>query len=91
MSRVLPGTAPHVTAQTQVDLAPASAWIEAHYEAFRGQWVAIRLEEPALVASAPTLCQLWQAAAPAQLQDCLLQYVYTVEEEHQVQGPWWEG
>jgi hypothetical protein len=88
MSRVLPGTAPQVTAQASADLAPASAWIEAHYNAFRGQWVAVRLEEPALVASAPTLCQLWQTASPTQFQNCLLQYIYTVEEEHQAQGPW---
>jgi hypothetical protein len=91
MSRVLPGTASQVTAQVRADLIPASAWIEAHYGAFRGQWVAVHLEEPALVASAPTLCQLWQTASPAQLKDCLLQYVYTVEEEHQARGPWWEG
>jgi hypothetical protein len=91
MSRVLPGTAPHITTQTRVDLAPATAWIEAHYEEFRGQWVAVRLENPMLVASAPTLHQLCQVALLAQLTNCLLHYIYTVEEEHQPQGPWWEG
>jgi hypothetical protein len=88
MSRALPGTVPHVTAQAGTDLAPAVAWIETHYEEFRGQWVAVRLGNPVLVASAPTLHQLWQAASPTQLTDCLLHYVYTVEEEHQPQGPW---
>jgi hypothetical protein len=63
---------------TNVDLAPASAWIEAHYDEFRCQWVAVCLEEPTLVASAPTLHQLWQVVSPTQLKDCLLQYVYTV-------------
>ena len=70
MSRILPGTAPHVTAQTCAELASAAAWIEAHYEAFRGQWVAVRLHDPVLVASAPTLHQLWQMASPAQLSHC---------------------
>jgi hypothetical protein len=91
MSRVLPGTVPQVTVLAQADLAPAAAWIEAHYDEFRGQWVAVRLAEPVLVASAPTLHQLWQVVSPTQLKGCLLQYVYTVEEEHQAQGPWWEG
>jgi hypothetical protein len=91
MSRVLPGTVPHVTDQARADLSPAAAWIEAHYEEFRGQWVAVRLSNPGLVASAPTLYQLWQVASPGQLTDCLLHYVYTAEEEHQPQGPWWEG
>ncbi len=91
MSRVLPGTTPHVTAQLCVDLAPAAAWIEAHYEAFRGQWVAVRLQDPVLVASVPTLYQLWQMASPAQLSHCLLHYVYTVAEEGQPLGPGWEG
>lgn len=91
MSRVLPGTPPRVTAQPRADLTPAAAWIDAHYDEFRGQWVAVRLENPVLVARALTLPQLWQAASPARLKGCLLQYVYTVEEEHQVQGPWWEG
>lgn len=85
MSRLLPGTPPHMRAQPCADLTPAIAWIEAHYDAFRGQWVAVRLEDLALVASAPTLSQLWQVASPARLQDCLLHYVYTVEEEHEVQ------
>jgi hypothetical protein len=91
MARVLLGTAPHVTAQPPADLTPAAAWIEAHYENFRGQWVAVRLENPLLVASAPTLRQLWQTVPPAQLTECLLHYVYTVEEEGQLLGPWWEG
>ena len=91
MSRVLPGTAPHVTAQTRADLAPAATWIEVHYEAFRGQWVAVRLQDPVLVASASTLHQLWQMASPAQLSHCLLHYVYTVAEEGQPLGPGWAG
>ena len=91
MARVLPGTAPQVMAQGHVDLTPALTWIEAHYDEFRGQWVAVRLVDPVLVASAPTLSQLWQVAAPAQLKDCVLHYVWTVQEEHQAQGPWWEG
>ena len=91
MSRVLPGTAPSTTAQARADLIPAAAWIEAHYDDFRGQWVAVRLENPVLVVSAPTLRQLWQMVSPTQLTDCLLQYVYTVEEEGQPLGPWWEG
>jgi hypothetical protein len=64
-------------AQPGADLTLAIAWIEAHYDAFRGQWVAVRLEDPVLVASAPTLPQLWQMASPARFQDCLLQYIYT--------------
>ena len=44
-----------------------------------------------LVASAPMLSQLWQVASPAQLKDCVLHYVWMVQEEHQAQGPWWEG
>jgi hypothetical protein len=91
MSRVLPGTPPHATAQPGADLTPAAAWIEAHYDEFRGQWVAVRLEDPVLVAHAPTLSQLWQVASPARLKECLLHYVHTVEEEHHVQGPRWEG
>jgi hypothetical protein len=91
MSRVLPGTAPQVTAQARVDLSPALTWIEARYDEFRGQWVAVRLAEPALVAHAPTLSQLWQTAPSRELMDCVVHYVCTVEEEHQVQGPWWEG
>jgi hypothetical protein len=91
MSRVLPGTPPHVTAPVRPDLAPATAWIEAHYEAYRGQWIAVRLKDPVLVAQAPTLRHLWQVASPTQLKACLLHYVSTVEAEHQPQGPWWEG
>ncbi len=86
MSRVLSGTPPHVTVRPRANLTPAGAWIDAHYDEFRGQWVAVCLEDPVLVASAPTLPQLWQVASPVRLKDCLLQYVYTVEEEHQVQG-----
>ena len=41
MSRVLPGIPPHITAQPRADLTPAAAWIEAHYDEFRGQWVAV--------------------------------------------------
>ena len=78
MSRVLPGTPPHVMAQPGADLTLAAAWIEAYYDEFRGQWVAVRLEDPVLVASAPTLPQLWQVASRARLKDCLLHYVYTV-------------
>ena len=89
MSRVFPGTPPCVMARSRADLTSAAAWIDAHYDEFRGQWVAVRLEDPVLVASAPTLPQLWKAASPARLKSCLLQYVYTAEEEHQVQGPWW--
>jgi hypothetical protein len=91
MSRVLPGTPPYVTDQVRPDLAPAAAWIETHYEVLRGQWIAVRLKDPVLVAQAPTLRQLWQVASPMQLKECLLQYVYTTEEEHQPQGPGWEG
>ena len=91
MSRVLPGTAPHITAKARADLTPAATWIEAHYDDMRGQWVAVRLENPVLVASAPTLHHLWQMVSPAQLTNCLLQYIYTVEEEGQPLGPWWEG
>jgi hypothetical protein len=91
MARVLPGTAPHITAKARADLTPATAWIESHYDDLRGQWVAVRLANPVLVASAPTLRHLWQRVSPAQLTDCLLQYVYTVEEAGQLVGPWWEG
>ena len=34
-----------------------------------------QMEDPVLVASAPTLPQLWQVASRAQLKDCLLHYV----------------
>jgi hypothetical protein len=91
MSNVLPGTSPHITAHVQADPTPAAAWIEAHYEDLRGQWVAVCLEHPRLVASAPTVRQLWQIVPPAQLTGCLLQYVYTVEEEGQPVGPRWDG
>ena len=90
MSRVLPGTAPQVVAHNQADMQPAFAWIEAHADACRGQWVAVRLVDPVLVASAPTLTQLWQMASPAQLKDCVLQYIGTVENAHQPQGPGWD-
>jgi len=90
MSKVLAGTAPHVLEQAPPDLASASAWIEGHYDELRGQWVAVRLDEPALVASAPTLNQLWEVAPPVRLKDCLIHYVCTAEEEKQAQGPWWE-
>ena len=92
MSRVLPGTTPYITAQAREELPPAAAWIEAHYDDLRGHWVAVRLENPDLVTSAPTLRQLWQIVSPTQLTDCLLHYVYTVEEEGQtlfcLQGEW---
>jgi len=54
MARVLPGTAPQVVAHNQADMPPAFAWIEAHADACRGRWVAVRLVDPVLVASAPT-------------------------------------
>ncbi len=91
MARVLPGTAPQMTAQCQVEPSPAIAWIEAHYDAWRGQWVAVRLEKPVLVASAPTLSQLLQATSATQLKACLVHYIHTLEEESQVQGPEWQG
>ena len=90
MARVLPGTVPHVVAHGQADMRPAFAWIEAHSDAFRGQWIAVRLVDPVLVASAPTLTQLWQMASPALLKDCVLQYIGTVENAHQAQGPGWD-
>ena len=90
MSRVLPGTAPRVVANSRVDVGPACIWIEAHYETLRGQWVAVRLTDPVLVAKAPTLTQLWQLAPPTVLQDCLVHYVSTVEDEQVAQGPWWD-
>jgi hypothetical protein len=64
-------------------MRPAFAWIEAHAEAYRGQWVAVRLVDPVLVASASTLTQLWQMASLALLKDCVLQYIGTVENAHQ--------
>ena len=90
MARVLLGTAPQIVAQTPPAPAAAQAWIEAHYEALRGQWVAVRLHEPVLVASAPTLSQLLEGGDPVELKTCLVQYVYTVEQEHQPVGPWWQ-
>ncbi|ETW95308.1 MAG: hypothetical protein ETSY1_31210 [Candidatus Entotheonella factor] len=53
MARVLPGTAPRIVSPSQPEYTSATAWIAAHYEALRGQWVAVLLAEPALVASAP--------------------------------------
>jgi hypothetical protein len=90
MARVLPGTAPQVVAHRQADMRPAFAWIEAYADACRGQWIAVRLVDPALVASAPTLTQLWQMASPALLKDCVLHYIGTVENAHQPQGPGWD-
>ena len=87
MSCVLPGTAPSTTAQARADLTPAAAWIEARYDDFHRQWVAVRLENPVLVASAPALRQLWQTVLLTQLTDCLLQYVYTVKKGN----PWVRG
>jgi hypothetical protein len=89
MARVLPGTVPHVVAHGQA-VRPAFAWIEAHADAFRRQWIAVRLVDPVLVASAPTLTQLWQMASPALLKDCVLHYIGTVENAGQVQGPGWD-
>jgi hypothetical protein len=60
---------PHVTGQVRPDLAPAAAWIETHYDALRGQWIAVRLKDPVLVAQAPILRQLWQVASPKQLKE----------------------
>jgi len=90
MARVLPGTAPQVVAQTPLEPSSATAWIEAHYEELRGQWVAVRLKEPALVASASTLSQLLAAIDPAELKACLVQYVYTLDQEQHVRSPWWQ-
>ena len=90
MARVLSGTAPQMTAQGQVDTSPASAWIEAHYEELRGRWVAVRLDPPALVASASTLDQLFDAVPGDELNACLVQYVYTLEQERAIPGPWWQ-
>jgi hypothetical protein len=67
-------------------MRPALTWIEVHSDAFRGQWVAVRLVDPVLVASAPTLTQLWQMISPALLKDCVLYYIGTVENAGQVQG-----
>ena len=78
MARVLAGTPPQVVAPSPADPQQALAWIQAHDETFRGQWVAVRLRGPALIAQAPTLTQLWQVAAPAALQDCLIHSVRPV-------------
>ena len=90
MARVLPGAAPHVVTRGQADVRPAFAWIEAHADAFRGQWIAVRLVDPVLVASAPTLIHLWHMALPALLKDCVLHYIGTVENANQAQGPGWD-
>jgi hypothetical protein len=91
MARVLAGTPPQVVARSPIDTQQALAWLQAHYETFRGQWVAVRLRDPALIAQAPTLTQLWQVAAPAALQDCLIQYVSTVKNDQQVPGLEWDA
>jgi hypothetical protein len=90
MARVLPGTAPHVVAHGQADMRPAFAWIEAHADAWRGQWIAVRLVDPMAVASAPTLTQWWQMAEPALLKDGVLHSISTVENASQAQGPGWD-
>jgi len=90
MARVLLGTAPRVVAHSQVDVRPACAWIEARDDAFRGQWVAVRLIDPVLVATAPTLTQVWQIASPALLKDCVLHSIGTIEHADQAQGPGWD-
>jgi hypothetical protein len=90
MARVLPGTAPQMVAQVQLEPSSATAWIETHYEELRGQWVAVRLKEPVLVASASTLSQLLESTDPAELKACLVQYVYTLDQEQHVPGPWWQ-
>ena len=90
MARVLPGTAPQVVAHGQANMRPAFAWIEKHADACRGQWVAVRLVDPVLVASASTLTQLWQMASPALLKDCVLHSIGTVENANQAQGPGWD-
>jgi hypothetical protein len=72
-------------------MRPAFAWIDAQAEAYRGQWVAVRLVDPVLVASAPALTQLWQMASLALLKDCVPQYIGTIENAHQAQGPGWDG
>ena len=90
MARVLQGTTPQVIVEAQPELSAARAWIEAHYETFRGQWVAVRLDEPELVESAPTLSQLFDRCDPVTLDTCLVHYVYTLEQERQHVGPWWQ-
>jgi hypothetical protein len=90
MALVLSGTAQNVVAQVQLGPSSATAWIEAHYEELRSQWVAVRLKESALVASASTLSQLLAATDPAALKACLVQYVYTLEQEQHIPGLWWQ-
>jgi hypothetical protein len=86
MARVLPGTVPQVVAHSQPDVRPAFTWIESHADALRGQWVAVRLTDPMLVASAPTLSQLWHMVSPALLKDCVLHHIGTGEDAHQVKS-----
>ena len=88
MARVLLGTAPQIR-PTQRDTAPATAWIEAHYDELRGQWVAVRLDAPDLVARALTLKALFESVPSDDLNDCLVQYLYTTEQEHATSGPGW--
>ncbi|HEY5869468.1 MAG TPA: hypothetical protein VI542_28560 [Candidatus Tectomicrobia bacterium] len=90
MARVLPGTAPHVVAHGQADIRPALVRIEAHADAWRGQWIAVRLVDPVVLASAPTLTHLWQRAALALLKDGALHSIGTVENASQAQGPGWD-
>lgn len=89
MSRVLSGTPPRVTNQARADLSLAYEWIEQHFDELRGQWVAVSIKEPKLIARAPTLKELWKAAPSDALKDCLIHYVSTVEEESQPQGTFW--
>jgi len=89
MSRVLSGTPPQVTDRLHADLSPAYSWIEQHYDELRGQWVAVLIEEPKLIARASTLKELWTASLGDILKDCLIHYVSTVEEETQPQGTFW--
>ncbi len=89
MARVLQGTAPKIVAKGQLETSSATAWIEAHYEALRGQWVAVRLDKPALVANTPSLRQLFEMVPSDELNVCLVQYVYTLEQEHAISGPGW--
>jgi predicted metal-dependent HD superfamily phosphohydrolase len=91
MARVLAGTPPHVVDQYAADTQRALAWLQAHYDAFRGQWVAVQLRHPDVIAHAPTLTQLWQVASSAVLQDCLIHYVSTVANDSQAQGMEWDA
>jgi hypothetical protein len=43
----------------------------------------VRLIDPMLVTTAPTLTQVWQMASPALLKDCVLHYIGTVENTGQ--------